>query len=162
MLAAGRDLVILANDEELDRVQDRSFADGEIALLAGTNTDAGLEAAFDNFSLWTSAAASTSPGRKTIKRSSTPEARPANTADAVVASETLNVRGGPGTNYPVLGALKRGDSVAIVGRSADSKWAKIGFSDAKEAWASAQFLTINIDFPCVAVAAAPPAPASAA
>ena len=159
MLAAGRDLVILVNDEELDRVQDRSLADGEIALVAGTNTDGELEVASTTSACGTSGT-SASSGRKSINRSSTPEARPANTADAVVASETLNVRGGPGTNYPVLGALKKGDAVAVVGRSADSKWAKLGFADVKEAWASAQFLTFNIDFPGVEAAAAPPAPAA--
>jgi hypothetical protein len=161
VLAVGRELAIFANDEELERVTDRSFAEGDIALLAGTNSDAGLEVAFDDFGLWTGQAAS-EPGRRAIRRS-TPSpgaapARPADTADAVVASDTLNVRGGPGTNYPVVGQLKRGDTVVITGRSADGKWAKLGFTDVAEAWASAQYLTINIDFASVEVAAAPPAP----
>lgn len=33
----------------------------------------------------------------------------------VVNTDVLNIRGGPGTNFPVIGKLKRGDSVAITG-----------------------------------------------
>ncbi len=164
VLANGRELSMYANDEELDRVQDRSFADGQIAVLAGTNTDGDLEASFDNFSLWNKpGTTSTSPavGRKSINRS-TPTApqRSAETGDAVVTSDSLNVRGGPGTNYPVVGALKKGDGVRVVGRTADSKWAKLGFSEVQEAWASAQYLAFNIDLAGVAVAKAPAAPAA--
>ncbi len=161
VLAVGRELAVFANDEELDRVTDRSFAEGQLALLAGTNSEGGLQAAFDNFSLWTGGASAGQPGRRAIRRSTPEPARPANTADAVVASDTLNVRAGPGTNYAVVGQLKRGAAVAIVGRSADRKWAKLGFTDVKEAWASAQYLTINIDFAAVPVAAAPPLPTPA-
>ncbi len=150
VLANGRELAIYANGEELDRVQDRSLGEGQIALVAGTGQEGDLEVSFDNFGLWNKpGAASSAPavGHKSISRS-TPTApqRPANAADAIVASETLNVRNGPGTNYTVVGALKKGDGVKVTGRSADSKWAKLGFSDVKEAWASAQYLTFNIDF----------------
>lgn len=165
VLAVGRELAVFANDEELDRVTDRAFSAGSLALLAGTSSDAGLEVAFDNFGLWTGKAATPTPGSRGLRRA-TPQAtqapaRPANTADAVVNSDTLNVRAGPGTNYAVVGTLKRGDAVAIIGRSGDSKWAKLGFNDVKEAWVSAQYLTINIDFAATQVAVAPPAPTAA-
>ena len=134
VLASGREIVVLANDEELERVQDRSFAEGEIALIAGTNTDGELEAAFDNFSLWNKPAST--PGRKSITRS-TPTATAWPAADAVVTSDTLNVRSGPGTNYAIVGALKKGDGVDIVGRSKDGKWARLSLPKIREAWASA-------------------------
>ena len=155
VLASGRDIVVLANDEELERVQDRSFADGEIALVAGTNADGELEVAFDNFGLWNKPAST--PGRKSITRSTpTPTAQPP--ADAVVSSNTLNVRSGPGTNYPVVGALKKGDAVDIVGRSSDSKWAKLTLPKIAEAWVSVQYLQMSIDFARLAVAVAPTPP----
>jgi hypothetical protein len=161
VLANGREIRLYANDEELDRVQDRSFTEGQIALVAGTNAEGGLDIGFDNFSLWNKPGASsgTNTGRKGL-RLPTPAApeRPANAADAVVATDTLNVRSGPGTNYPVVGALKRGDGVRIIGRSADSRWAKLGFTDVTEAWASVQYLTMNINFGGVAVAQAPAPP----
>jgi hypothetical protein len=164
VLANGREIAIYANGEELDSVQDRSFAAGRVALVAGTNKDGDLEASFDNFGLWNRPENSSSEpttGRKSIKRS-TPAApeQPANAPDAVVNSDLLNVRGGPGTNYPVVGTLKKGDGVEVVGRSADSKWAKLGFTDVQEAWASAQYLTFNTDFGKVALAKSPTAPAA--
>ena len=155
VLASGREIVVLANDEELERVQDRSFAEGEIALIAGTNTDGELEVAFDNFGLWNKPAST--PGRKSITRSTpTATARPA--ADAVVTSDTLNVRSGPGTNYAIVGALKKGDGVDIVGRSKDGKWARLSLPKINEAWASAQYLEMAIDFTEIAVAVAPTPP----
>lgn len=167
VLAVGRELVVFANDEELDRVTDRAFSEGVIGLLGGTSNDGGLETSFDNFSLWTGkASAAATPASRGLRRSTpTPGAaqpsRPAVTADAVVASDTLNVRAGPGTNYAVVGTLKRGDAVTIIGRSGNSQWAKLGFNNLKEAWVSAQYLTINVDFAAAAVAAAPPAPTAA-
>jgi hypothetical protein len=156
VMANGREIVVLANGEELGRVQDRSFSEGEIALIAGTNDDGGLEVAFDNFSLWNKPASI--PGRKSIVRS-TPTATAQPTAvDATVTSSTLNVRAGPGTNYPIVGSLKKGDGVEIVGRSQDSKWVKLDTSNIKEAWASTQFLDIPINIARVAVAAAPATP----
>ncbi len=153
--ANGREIVVLANDEELKRVQDRSFTEGEIALIAGTNKDGGLEVTFDNFRLWNKPASI--PGRKSISRS-TPTATPQPAADAVVTSVTLNVRSGPGTNYPIVGSLKKGDGVDIVGRSKDSKWAKLNLPKIREAWASTQYLGMSIDFAQMAVAVAPTPP----
>jgi hypothetical protein len=163
VLADGRELAIYTNGEELDRVQDRSFAEGQIGLLAASSSAGGLEVSFDNFGLWNEPG-NTSPtpaiGRKTLRRS-TPTApeRPADAPDALVTSDSLNVRGGPGTNYSVVGALKKGDGVKVAGRSPDNKWAKLGFADVPEAWASAQYLDFQIDFGQVAVAKAAPAPA---
>lgn len=156
VLADGRELAVYANEEELDRVEDRSFAEGQIALLAGTDTDGDLEVSFDNFGLWNKPAV----GRKAINRSPTPTPPPSTAApDAVVAYDSLNVRGGPGTNYPVVGSLKKGDGVKVAGRSADRKWAKLDFTGVPEAWASAQYLNFAIDFGQVDVKA-PTAPAA--
>ncbi len=163
VLADGGEIAIYANDEELDRVQDRSFAEGQVALLVGTNKDGNLEVSFDNFGLWKKPANSSSGptvGRKSIKRSApaAPEGL-ANTPDAVVSSDSLNVRGGPGTNYPVVAVLKKGDGVAVIGRSADSKWARLGFTDVEEAWASAEYLAFKTDFGQAPVVKPPPVPA---
>jgi len=155
VLASGREIVVLANDEELDRVYDRTFVDGKIALIAGTNEDGDLEVAFDNFGLWNKPAAA--PARKSLSRSTpTPTRRPA--SDAIVTSNTLNVRSGPGTNYSVVASLKKGDAVDIVGRSKDSQWARLNLPKVAEAWVSAQYLDISIDFARMAIAAAPAPP----
>lgn len=73
----------------------------------------------------------------------------------------LNVRTGPGTNYPVVGALRAGTSALIVGRSPSGFWWKIECPPGagSECWSSAgaQYSTAT-DATGVAVAAVPPPP----
>jgi hypothetical protein len=73
----------------------------------------------------------------------------------------LRVRGGPGTVYPIIGVLRNGASVRIVGKSSDGFWWKIECppGTGNECWSSAaaQFgAATNTDG--VSVAAAPPPP----
>lgn len=160
LLAAGNEMALYVNNEELTRVQDDSFAAGGIALTAGTNAQGGVEIAFDNLWLWTKAGAQTGAiSRKSIKPTATATPRkPASRSDATVKSATLNVRSGPSTAYAVVATLKQGDGVRIVGRSADSQWVKIELAGQSQAWVSASLLNINIDLAKVAVAAAPAPP----
>jgi hypothetical protein len=53
----------------------------------------------------------------------------------------LNVRQGPGTNYPVLGLLQAGQTAEITGRSADGGWWQIKFSGVagERGWISARY-----------------------
>ncbi len=86
-------------------------------------------------------------------------------ADAPVATVTvaaLNVRGGPGTNYQVIGALQSGDSVAVTGRDDASTWYQVTLSDGQTGWISAAFAHLNADATSVPVVQAPAAPAPAA
>ncbi|HFQ92556.1 MAG TPA: SH3 domain-containing protein [Anaerolineae bacterium] len=52
----------------------------------------------------------------------------------------LNVRRGPGVNYPIVTALRAGESALIVGRSPDGNWWKIGCPAGYggECWSSAK------------------------
>jgi heat shock protein HslJ len=40
----------------------------------------------------------------------------------VTGASVLNIRSGPGTNFPVIGAARQGDTGTIVGRSLDGRW----------------------------------------
>jgi N-acetylmuramoyl-L-alanine amidase len=62
------------------------------------------------------------------------------TADetATVNAGSLNVRGGPGTNFGVITGLKKGDSVKVVGASGD--WSRIE-AGSTEGWALTTYLT---------------------
>ncbi len=55
-----------------------------------------------------------------------PTATPPITLTAEVSAEVLanvlNIRQGPGTQYPSVGTLTRGQRVNVIGRSADGKW----------------------------------------
>jgi uncharacterized protein YraI len=48
----------------------------------------------------------------------------------------MNLRGGPGTNYPVVGSANAGDSFAIVGVNGQGDWWQIALADGL-AWVSA-------------------------
>ena len=75
--------------------------------------------------------------------------------DLAQANRGANLRGGPGTNYPVVGGVRAGDALPIVGQNDDGSWYKL----AEGQWIAA-FLVDNAptDLP---IAAAPPVPTPA-
>src|SRR5262245_24530161 len=57
-------------------------------------------------------------------------------ADMIAAATTdLNVRAGPGTQYPVIGVIGAGQSVNVEGCLNGGGWCKVG-----DGWASAKYL----------------------
>lgn len=59
---------------------------------------------------------------------------------ARVKVDTLNVRGGPGTTYGLLGQLKKGEEVTLLERRPDG-WARIAPSAHLYAWMAAEYVT---------------------
>lgn len=91
-----------------------------------------------------------------------PTAQPG--APTMTALVSLNVRTGPGTNYPIVGALNAGQTALIVGRSPDGNWWKVQcpVGGGSECWASARpEYSSSADAGGVPVAAVPPAPTHA-
>lgn len=86
-----------------------------------------------------------------------------NGPQASILSATLNVRSGPGTSYALVGVLKVGDIVAIVGRNADRSWWVIQNGPLR-GWIinSPTYLTVSGDTSAVPLVAAPPSPVPAA
>jgi PKD repeat protein len=80
------------------------------------------------------------------------------------ATTDLNIRGGPGTGYPVLGLLRAGQSAKITGVSADRGWWQIEFSGAADerGWVSARYVSAENtgDVPVVQSPSLPPAAVS--
>jgi hypothetical protein len=58
---------------------------------------------------------------------------------AVVLSNAINVRAGPGTQFPVVGVLPAGARLSLQGRNEDSSWLLACCVDGQPAWV-AQFL----------------------
>ena len=50
---------------------------------------------------------------------------PAPTSNAYTVRSNANVRGGPGTNYQIVGSRQAGDSVQPIGRTEDAQWLKL-------------------------------------
>jgi len=91
-----------------------------------------------------------------------PAESPVPSGASVTVDVNLNVRTGPGTNYDRIGVVPEGDTVAIIGRVANSAWWQIPYADGPDAkgWISAGYGTAT-NTEGVPVVEAPPAPTSA-
>ena len=80
--------------------------------------------------------------------------------EALVSTETLNLRGGPGTNYGIVGQVVVGQRFLITGRDAAGEWVRICCPAGanRESWISAQFAQINRPIASLPVALAPQTP----
>ncbi|MBX3052466.1 MAG: SH3 domain-containing protein [Caldilineaceae bacterium] len=79
----------------------------------------------------------------------------------VRTTSAMNVRGGPGTNYPVVGALNAGDSARITGKNSAGDWWQVSLAGGATGWVYAPLVTTGGNTGSVAVAEAPPAPPTA-
>jgi uncharacterized membrane protein YidH (DUF202 family) len=79
---------------------------------------------------------------------------------AVVTNDTLNIRSGPGTGYPIVGSLKRGDEVTVTGRNKTGTWLAITTDGDLEGWVYAEYTSVNTAVESLPVAQAAPPPAS--
>ncbi|MCB0070248.1 MAG: SH3 domain-containing protein [Caldilineaceae bacterium] len=67
----------------------------------------------------------------------TPEPPPA--AEAIINSN-MNVRGGPGTNYNILGGANQGERYPVTGRSNDGTWWQINYNG-QDGWVYGELVT---------------------
>jgi len=88
----------------------------------------------------------------------TPPATPTPAAPQVIAASTVNVRGGPGTSYPVVAALPPNVPVAIIGQNEAGTWWQIEGPDGSRGWVAGSVVEAR-HASGVPVAAAPPPPA---
>ena len=95
----------------------------------------------------------------------TPTPGPTNTPtpsypEAVVLTETLNLRAGPGTVYGIVGQVLTGQRFRISGRNEAGDWLKIccPAGENRESWISADFAQSNLPASSLPVAQAPPTP----
>ena len=65
---------------------------------------------------------------------------------ATITAPRVNVRGGPGTNYPVVGEALSGTDLEVVGRTETGDWLRICCPDGMnvESWMSAEFLLVDM------------------
>ncbi len=73
---------------------------------------------------------------------------------ARASGQALNLRQGPGTNYPPVGAMALGEGLPIVGRSVDGNWWAVAFGGGT-AWVFAPLTTVEGDASNVPLVAAP-------
>jgi hypothetical protein len=70
-------------------------------------------------------------------------------ADAVVATDELNLRMGPTYEHPVLEVLVRGDELTVIGTNADDSWIEVQTSTGQTGWVVTDLVNLNIDLATV-------------
>ncbi len=68
-------------------------------------------------------------------------AQPAAAASAAVATTNVNLRAGPGTNYPVVTAMPRGASLAVYGCLAGYTWCDVSWGPSR-GWVAANYVQV--------------------
>ncbi len=71
---------------------------------------------------------------------------------AAMAAGGLNVRGGPGTDSPVVGGLAAGEQIILTGRNPAGDWV-VFEADEQAVWAYAPLLDMDCDLPALPVVA---------
>lgn len=109
----------------------------------------------------------------TRQPSSSPSAQPSATQEpptvtstpvplTVTATQNVNVRSGPGTNFSIVGKLQQGESAPLKGKSPDGTWWQIAYPTEQErGWVASQFTTFSDTSITVAVVQVPTADTSA-
>lgn len=102
------------------------------------------------------------PATATTTATSTATATPAPpaTPEAVVSANVLNLRAGPGTNYPVVGQVLAQQRFAISGRNQAADWLRVccPAGEDAESWISAEYAESSAPVTDLPVAPAPPTP----
>ena len=78
---------------------------------------------------------------------------------ATVLADRLRVRGGPGTDYPILTRAEQGEEVAVHGQAGGCAWLRITAPDGTIGWISADPELLDLGVPCASL---PSVPVSAA
>ncbi len=90
-----------------------------------------------------------------------PTPAPSMPAGTVIAPDGVNIRSGPGTNYPIIGFAPNGTTGTLIGRSNDDQWWAAGAPNLPGgvAWVAAAYVqATNADGLPIIQAPAPPAP----
>lgn len=73
-----------------------------------------------------------------------------------VQSDTLNVRLGPGTDFPITGQLAAGDQLALIGRNEAGDWLVVCcMAEDKPGWVAARLVRTDADIMALPVGLAP-------
>ncbi len=99
----------------------------------------------------------------TVTATVTPTGAPTATVAVTltIAYDGVRVRGGPGTDYPVIGAAQTGDVFDVTGRNAEGTWWQVCcLAGGRDGWVFGGLVTLSGDGEQVPVVEVPPPPAS--
>lgn len=94
--------------------------------------------------LWPGLPASGSAGEVSAA-TATPAPTPTTFGTAIVTSAQANMRGGPGTTFPVVATSRQGNSLQVTGSNADQSWWQVCCIDDQTGWVSQSVIRFQGD-----------------
>jgi len=73
-----------------------------------------------------------------------PPPPPGGLGTGVVIAGALNVRTGPGVEYPSFTTISNGATVTLLGRNSSATWVKVILVDGRQGWVNASYLSTSI------------------
>lgn len=148
VVASGSNYYLYANGEFLQQVQDTRFLEpGKIGYFVRAATTNSFTAEFDNLNIWILdddfyPEGSTPPRFPRISLRPPRETSPTVTADV-----NVNVRSGPGMQFPILGTAPKDATGELLGISPDGRWYAVkvpsSTSGNETAWVSASYVSLS-------------------
>ena len=137
----GSTYYLYANGVYLGQASDSSYLEpGKIGYFIRAASEQPFSVAYDYLKLWNLNDALYPPG-STPPPNVTPIPPPDSGVPMVTANTYVNVRSGPGTNYPIYGVAEPGASAEAVGISQDGSWYAVSIPSIGTAWVSAEYVT---------------------
>ena len=65
------------------------------------------------------------------------------TVEGIIDRGAMNVRAGPGTEFPIVSMVYEGQEVTIVGKTQDGSWVLMLTSDGQQGWGWREFIAIE-------------------
>lgn len=84
-----------------------------------------------------------SPTSTSVPTAEQPDLTDTTCTATITGTQTLNIRGGPGTQFAVIGQTTVGTVFEVIGFNEDQSWVQIVFPNSPEAWISAQFALLD-------------------
>lgn len=78
-------------------------------------------------------------GQRLCVSTTTSTARPGTSIYATVTAGALNVRHGPGTQYPIITTAGRGGALVVLGQNAAGNWLNVRLSDGTVGWVARMY-----------------------
>lgn len=148
VVASGSDYYLYANGEFLQQVQDARFlSPGKIGYFVRAATPNSFTVEFDNLNVWI-LEDDFYPKESTRPRFPDISLRPPQeTGPTVTSTVNLNVRSGPGMQFPILGIAPENTTGEVLGISPDSRWyavkVPVSVSGNETGWVSASYVTLS-------------------
>ncbi len=148
VVASGPDYYLYANGEYLDHVQDATFLQpGKIGFFVNAATQNSFTVKFDNLKVWV-LEDEFYPTEGSIPRfPRLPLKPPASGEPTVTSTVNLNVRSGPGMQFPILGVAPQDTTGEVLGLSPDQYWyavkVPVDVSGNETGWVSTNYVVLD-------------------